>query len=88
MDQVSDDTSPEPHEADGAPSGEPIADARPPVDYEPTGVESVDRVLAEVATVVDRPVGEHVEVFERAHEQLRRALDAQPGPASEGGQGA
>jgi hypothetical protein len=45
-------------------------------DFESTGVESVDRVLAEVAAVADAPVGEHVQVFERAHEQLRRALDA------------
>jgi hypothetical protein len=45
-------------------------------DIDSTGVESVDRVLAEVAAVADAPVGEHVQVFERAHEQLRRALDA------------
>jgi hypothetical protein len=44
--------------------------------WESTGVESVDRVLAEVTAVADAPVGEHVQVFERAHEQLRRALDA------------
>ena len=49
-------------------------------DHEPTGVESVDRVLAEVAALAAAPVGEHVEVYERAHEQLRRALDAQPAP--------
>lgn len=55
-------------------------------DYEPTGVESVDRVLAEVAAVADAPIDEHVQVYERAHEQLRRALDAQPGPA-DGDQG-
>ncbi|NYE38188.1 nitrogenase molybdenum-iron protein alpha/beta subunit [Nocardioides cavernae] len=53
------------------------------VDYEPTGIEAVDRVLAEVTAVVDAPVGEHVQVFERAHEQLRRALDAQPDPAGD-----
>lgn len=88
MDQVTDATSPEPDEADGAPSAEPADRARPPIDYEPTGVESVDRVLADVATVAERPVGEHVEVFERAHEQLRRALDAQPDAAPDGGQGA
>ena len=55
-------------------------------DYEPTGVESVDRVLAEVAAVASAPVGEHVQVYERAHEQLRRALDAQPA-AVDGAQG-
>ena len=50
-------------------------------DVESTGVESVDRVLAEVAAVASAPVAEHVQVFERAHEQLRRALDASPDPA-------
>ncbi|GAA5122829.1 hypothetical protein GCM10023339_41830 [Alloalcanivorax gelatiniphagus] len=58
---------------------------RPPaMDYEPTGVDSVDRVLTEVASVVDAPIGEHIAVFERAHEQLRRALDAQPDPTGDG----
>jgi hypothetical protein len=56
--------------------------------FESTGVASVDRVLGEVAAVADAPVSEHVEVFERAHEQLRRALDAPPGPAADGAQGA
>lgn len=57
-------------------------------DVESTGVESVDRVLAEVAAVAGAPVGDHVQVFERAHEQLRRALDATPVPADDRGQGA
>ncbi|GAA1944507.1 hypothetical protein [Nocardioides hwasunensis] len=61
----------------------PAASARPAVDYEPTGVASVDRVLAEVTAVVDAPVADHVEVFERAHDQLRRALDARPGTDGE-----
>lgn len=43
-----------------------------------TGVAAVDQVLAEVAAVSGTPVAEHVAVFERAHDQLRRALDAQP----------
>ena len=43
-----------------------------------TGVAAVDRVLADVAAVAGTPVAEHVAVFERAHDQLRRALDAQP----------
>ncbi|RYB91624.1 hypothetical protein EUA93_15795 [Nocardioides oleivorans] len=62
---------------DGVSGQEHDQPARPPMDYEPTGVEAVDGVLAEVASVMDAPVGEHVAVFERAHEQLRRALDAQ-----------
>ncbi len=55
------------------------------MDDEPqtTGITAVDQVLAEVATVADRPVSDHVEVFERAHDQLRRALDAPPGPATD-----
>ncbi len=55
---------------------------------ETTGVASVDQVLSDVAAVADRPVSDHVEVFERAHEQLRRALDARPEPSPGGGQGA
>ncbi|MCW2738757.1 hypothetical protein [Nocardioides sp.] len=55
---------------------------------ETTGVASVDQVLAEVAAVADAPVSDHVQVFERAHEQLRRALDARPEPPADGGQGA
>ncbi len=45
---------------------------------ERTGVPAVDQVLAEVESVSALPVAEHVAVFERAHEQLRRALDADP----------
>lgn len=55
---------------------------------ETTGVESVDQVLADVAAVADAPVSDHVAVFERAHDQLRRALDAQPEPSTDGQQGA
>lgn len=44
----------------------------------PTGIEQVDAVQQEVVGLAERPVSEHVEVFERAHEQLRRALDAAP----------
>ncbi|MDT0184441.1 hypothetical protein Q9S36_30050 [Microbacterium sp. ARD31] len=92
MEKAPDATTTEPDEAPGAPSDERASGSRPPVDYEPTGIEAVDRVLAEVAGIADRPVGEHVEVFERAHEQLRRALDARPdarpGPGADDGQGA
>jgi hypothetical protein len=52
-------------------------------DHESTGVETVDRVLAEVAALADSPVDQHVQVFERAHDQLRRALDAQPDPTGD-----
>ncbi len=43
-----------------------------------TGVESVDAVLAAVEQLEERPVEEHVALFETAHESLRRALDSQP----------
>ncbi|UFN45253.1 hypothetical protein [Nocardioides okcheonensis] len=57
---------------------EGVVDAPAPPDVEPTGVDAVDRVLAEVDGLADRPVAEHVAVFEAAHERLRRALDAAP----------
>lgn len=41
-----------------------------------TGVAAVDTVLEQVEALDDVPVEGHVAVFERAHEQLRRALDA------------
>ena len=43
-----------------------------------TGMPAVDEVLDRVANLAEVPVSQHVAVFERAHEQLRRALDAQP----------
>jgi hypothetical protein len=43
-----------------------------------TGIASVDAVLDQVSGLEERPVAEHVGAFERAHEQLRRALDADP----------
>lgn len=82
MDEVADDEAYDAGRTRPEQSTETVAATSRPttVDYEPTGVESVDRVLADVAAVVDAPVDEHVQVFERAHEQLRRALDSQPGP--------
>ncbi len=55
-----------------------------------TGVAAVDRVLVDVAAVAGTPVAGHVAVFERAHEQLRRALDAPPSgdDTADGEQGA
>jgi len=41
-----------------------------------TGDPRVDRVLAAVDAAGERPLAEHVAVFEQAHDQLRRALDA------------
>jgi hypothetical protein len=45
---------------------------------QPTGSAGVDAVLESLAALDDTPVSEHVPVFESAHEQLRRALDARP----------
>ncbi len=43
-----------------------------------TGVDRVDAVVVEVEGLEDRPVEEHVAVFENAHAELRRALDSRP----------
>ncbi len=53
-------------------------DAEQPA-HEPirTGVEHVDAVVDAVAGLEDRPVDEHVAVFESAHDELRRTLDSQ-----------
>lgn len=40
-----------------------------------TGVPGVDEVIAAVEELEERPIEEHVGVFETAHEHLRRALD-------------
>ncbi|MDH2415565.1 hypothetical protein [Nocardioides sp. CER19] len=40
-----------------------------------TGVPAVDAVLDAVEQAAELPADEQVAVFERAHEQLRRALD-------------
>lgn len=39
-----------------------------------TGHPAVDEVLRSLSTLDDLPVDEHVAVFERAHEELRRTL--------------
>ena len=40
-----------------------------------TGQAAVDAVLASLESLDDLPVAEHVEVFDRAHQGLRQALD-------------
>lgn len=40
-----------------------------------TGAPDVDAVITAVEELEERPLEEHVGVFEAAHEQLRRALD-------------
>jgi len=60
----------------------PVPDEPETVPSEPervrTGMPDVDEVIAAVEDLEDRPIEEHVGVFETAHERLRRALD-QPG---------
>ena len=41
---------------------------------QPTGHPVVDDVVASLAGLEDRPVSEHVGVFESAHDRLRGAL--------------
>lgn len=57
-------------------------DFEPPAVAVPTqtGNAAVDGVISSLAGLADVPVAEHVAVFERAHEQLRGALDAPAGP--------
>ena len=47
-------------------------EARP----ERTGNERVDALIDAVAGLGDRPLEEHVQVFETAHGELRRTLDS------------
>jgi hypothetical protein len=53
-------------------------------DAEPvrTGLDDVDTVIAAVQGLEERPIEEHIGVFETAHELLRRALDGQEPPAA------
>lgn len=46
-----------------------------------TGMAAVDDVLARIDALDDGDLAEHVEVFSRAHEQLRGVLDAPGEPA-------
>ena len=88
MDQVPDRTAPTAGEQVDEQAHESDVTSPATPEIESTGDQSVDRVLADVAALADAPVADHVQVFERAHEQLRRALDAQPEPATDREQGA
>lgn len=57
---------------------EELAQAAPYAVGERTGVPAVDRVLAEIESVGEYALSERVAIFERAHDDLRRALDAHP----------
>jgi len=54
------------------PAGDPAAQP----EQVRTGVAGVDEVIVAVEELEERPLEEHVGVFEAAHDQLRRALDA------------
>ena len=57
---------------------EQIAAAVDRPEPEHTGVARVDAVIDRVSELTDRPVDEHLAVFEAAHDELRRSLDAPP----------
>jgi hypothetical protein len=62
----------------GEQAGDPAADPGPePAAPERvrTGVDRVDDVIRSVEELEERPIEEHVGVFESAQVQLRRALD-------------
>jgi hypothetical protein len=46
-----------------------------------TGVQAVDDVVARIDGLDDRPLQDHAEEFEQAHQRLRRALDDIDPPA-------
>jgi hypothetical protein len=46
-----------------------------------TGMADIDEVIAAVEELEDRPIEEHVGVYETAHDRLRRALDRPSDPA-------
>ena len=48
-----------------------------------TGTPGVDEVIVAVEELEERPLEEHVGVFESAHDQLRRALDATDDPTGD-----
>jgi hypothetical protein len=73
MDEHATDPTPYPAGDDHADEG-----GSPSGETESTGIPAVDEVLSSLDGLADRPVAEHVAVFEQAHERLRRALDAQP----------
>ena len=66
---------PDLHDADEA------AQAAPEAERVRTGVRAVDDVIVAVESLEERPLEEHVGVFETAHTELRRALDDTGEPA-------
>ncbi len=66
---------PTPEQDPGAPETVP-----PEPERVRTGVGRVDEVIRAVEELEERPLEEHVGVFEAAHDRLRRALDATDEP--------
>jgi hypothetical protein len=57
-------------------SEDPTEASEPTPEPVRTDVPAVDEVIRAIEELEERPVEEHVGVFETAHEELRRALDA------------
>ena len=73
-------TSQAPEDVDaGAPDDGPEEASHGPAEPTYTGVPAVDDVLADVDRLDGSPLEEHLPAFERVHEALRSALDADPG---------
>lgn len=78
--------APEQESHDGADDAHAASGPAAPEPVEFTGQAAVDAVLESLAALDDLPVAEHVEVFDRAHEGLRQALnDAGREPTSSEG---
>lgn len=71
--------SPAPEDLDESPRDDADDLAHDPAELTHTGVPAVDDVLADVDRLDDTPLDEHLPAFEKAHEALRSALDADPG---------
>ena len=65
------------------PAQEPAGTAAPEPEQVRTGVPGVDEVITAVEQLDERPIEEHVGAFEAAHDQLRRALDAEEPPGDQ-----
>ena len=68
-----------PDDLDLGPDLEP--DQAPEAERVRTGMAEIDEVIAAVEGLEERPIEEHVGVFEAAHDRLRRALDHPAEPA-------
>jgi hypothetical protein len=68
-----------PEDLDGVPADHGPDEAWPEPEPTHTGVPAVDEVLADVDRLDGTPLEEHLPAFEKAHDALRSALDADPG---------